>query len=68
MSERDEVIIRLPNVASWLREQLPDDFFNHMRAARREQLMAMRCLIDAAIERTEREPSARRTRTEIVVE
>jgi hypothetical protein len=25
-----------------------------MRAARREQLLALRCLIDAAIERTER--------------
>ena len=69
-SDRDEVVIRLPNVASWLRDQLPDEFFEHMRHARREQLLAMRSLIDAALERNERaEQRARgRTRTEITVE
>jgi len=69
-SDRDEVVIRLPNVAGWLREQIPDEFFQHMRAARREQLLAMRALIDAALERGERAESAARsrTRTEISVE
>ena len=69
-SDRDEVVIRLPNLAGWLREQVPDEFFQHMRAARREQLLAMRTLIDAALERGERgESKARsRMRTEISVE
>ncbi|HEY3107602.1 MAG TPA: hypothetical protein VGL23_02555 [Chloroflexota bacterium] len=69
-SDRDEFVIRLPNVAAWVREQIPDEFFQHMRQARREQLLAMRALIDAALERTERaDQRARgRTRTEITVE
>ena len=69
-SDRDEVVIRLPNLASWLRDQLPDEFFQHMRHARREQLLAMRSLIDAALERTERADQRERgrTRTEISVE
>ena len=69
-SERDELVIRLPNVAAWMRAQIPDEFFQHMRQAQREQLLAMRALIDAALERTERadERARRRTRTEIAVE
>jgi hypothetical protein len=69
-SHRDEIVIRLPNLGAWLREQIPDEFFHHMRQARREQLLAMRSLIDAALERNERADLAERgrARTEITVE
>ena len=70
ISDREEVVIRLPNLGAWLRDQIPNEFFDHMRAAQREQLLAMRSLIDAALDRNERsEQRARgRTRTEITVE
>lgn len=70
MTERDEVIIRLPNMLAWLREHVPDEFVGHMRNAQREQLLAMRSLIDAAIERTEQAEARQREkmRTEITVE
>jgi hypothetical protein len=69
-SDRDEVVLRLPNVGAWLRNQLPDEFFEHMRHAQREQLLAVRSLIDAALERNERadQRGRGRTRTEITVE
>ena len=69
-NNRDKVMIRLPNVGTWLRKQLPDEFFQHMRHARREQLLAVRSLIDAALERNERadQQGRGRTRTEITVE
>jgi hypothetical protein len=35
------------------REALPDEFWEHRRAARREHLLAWRSLLDAAIERME---------------
>lgn len=64
-----EIVVRLPNVGAWMRQQLPEEFFTHVRAARREQLLAMRSLIDAALERNERGTrGATRTRTEIAVE
>jgi len=37
-------------------ELIPHGFIEHRRAARREMLMAMRSLLDAAIERMERKP------------
>jgi hypothetical protein len=69
-SDREEVVIRLPNVGAWLRDQIPAEFFEHMRHARREQLLAVRSLIDAALERNERadQRAHGRTRTEISVE
>jgi len=42
---------------SWLEQCLPEEFWEHRRAARREQLMACRSLFDAAIEGLERKPS-----------
>lgn len=36
----------------------PSDFFTHQRAARREMLLAVRSLIDHAIERTEAKEGA----------
>ena len=35
-----------------IRPKMPEGFGEHRRAARREALMAMRSLIDAALERT----------------
>jgi hypothetical protein len=63
-----EVVIRMPNVVAWLRDQVPDEFVTHMRAARREQLLAVRSLIDRAIERTERSESQSRSRRRIEIE
>jgi hypothetical protein len=65
---REEFVIRMPNLFGWLERQLPDEFMTHMRAARREQLLALRCLIDAAIERTERAESAGRARRRVEIE
>lgn len=39
-----------------LKGTLPDEFWQHRAAARREALLALRALIDAAIERLEAEP------------
>ena len=67
---RDEVVIRLPNVFTWFQQQLPDEFKTHMRSARRSQLLAMRSLIDAALERIDEgeKPGRKRGRVEIAVE
>jgi len=35
---------------------LPEAFWEHSRAARRESLLAVRSLLDAVIEKTERKP------------
>lgn len=64
----DQVVIKLPNLFSWLREQVPDEFVTHMRAAQREQLLAVRSLIDRAIERTEQGDSGARRRVDIEVD
>jgi hypothetical protein len=67
---REEVVIRMPNLFGWFERAMPPEFVAHMRAARREQLLALRCLIDAAIERTERseQEGRRRRRVEIEVD
>lgn len=46
---------------------LPEDFKKHMRAARREQLLAVRSLLDTAIARTEMEEKPRRQATKVEV-
>jgi hypothetical protein len=48
-----ELHVRLPNPTRFLRAFLPDDAVKHLYAAQREQLLAMRCMIDAAITRIE---------------
>jgi hypothetical protein len=65
-TNEEPFVIRVPNPMNWL----PDDFKTHMRAAQREQLLAMRSLIDAALERIdEREKgSSKPRRVEIAVE
>ena len=49
----NEVVVRLPSPNRLLRALLPDDAVKHMYAAQREQLLALRCMIDAAITRIE---------------
>lgn len=39
----------------WQSEWLPDDFKTHHRAAQREMLLAMRSLVDAKIEKLEKQ-------------
>lgn len=41
---------------------LPEEFWRHKRAARREALLALRSLLDAAIERLEERPPATQRR------
>jgi hypothetical protein len=68
----DEVVVRLPRPGRFLRALLPDEAMKHIYAAQREQLLALRSMIDAAITRieaAEREGSnLGPKRTEITVE
>ena len=68
----DEVVVRFPSLNRLVRAFLPEEAVKHMYNAQREQLLAVRCLVDAAIERVE---AAQREgdsfgprRTEITVE
>jgi hypothetical protein len=69
---QDEMILRLPNPNRFLRAFLPDEAVKHLLAAQREQLLAVRAIIDAAvarIEAAEQEDAAfTQRRTEITVE
>ena len=47
--DKDQVVIRVPTPGRIMRQFLPEDAVKHMQAARREQLLALRCVIDAAI-------------------
>lgn len=65
--EEEEIVVRL---RSPLARLLPPEVRSHMLAARREMLLALRSLVDAAIEgleERERRAGSRR-RTEIKVE
>ncbi|MBI5955464.1 MAG: hypothetical protein HY871_00535 [Chloroflexi bacterium] len=42
--------------------RVPGEFFQHTRAARKEMLLAMRSLIDAALEKLEQEPVPKKKR------
>ena len=50
-----------------LKELLPEEFWEHRRAARRETLLALRSLLDVAIERTEKRESTTKKRTRIEI-
>ena len=52
-AERTEehVVVRLPRPGRFLRTFLPDAAVGHLLAARREQLLAVRSILDAAIDR-----------------
>jgi hypothetical protein len=69
---QDEMILRLPNPNRFLRAFLPEEAVKHLLAAQREQLLAVRAMIDAAvarIEAAEQEDAAfTQRRTEITVE
>lgn len=68
----NEVVVRLPSPNRLLRAFLPEEAVKHLYAAQREQLLALRCMIDAAITRidaAEQEgASVGPKRTEITVE
>ena len=68
----DEVVVRFPTANRLLRAFLPDDAVKHLYAAQREQLLALRSMIDAAISRIEAAEQEGTTlgprRTEITVE
>jgi hypothetical protein len=69
---RDEVVLRLPTLSRLLRTVLPQEAVDHLYAAQREQMLAVRAVLDAAIERLEEaqraEPRQKPRRTEIAVE
>jgi hypothetical protein len=68
----EEVVLRFPSLNRLMRAFLPDEAVRHMQNAQREQLLAMRSILDAAIDRVEaaqREgESLGPRRTEITVE
>jgi hypothetical protein len=71
MDDKAEFTIRVPNFGRMFQDMFPEEVRTHMRAAQREQLLAVRALIDAAIERMDAPPEARparKSRVEIAVE
>jgi hypothetical protein len=50
---QDEVILRLPTPNRLMRTFLPEEAVKHLMAAQREQLLALRSMIDAVITRIE---------------
>ena len=44
---------------------LPKEFAEHMRAAHKEMLLAMRSLLDAAIQRAEEKPERKATKIKV---
>jgi hypothetical protein len=82
-SPRESIVIQMPRISPALRDflfemipgralfsvlsNLPDDVVIHSRNARREQLLALRGLIDGLIEETER-PAPRRHAREVEIE
>jgi hypothetical protein len=44
---------------------LPEEFQAHLRASRKEMLLAVRSLIDAAIERTEEKPKKKTAKIKV---
>jgi hypothetical protein len=47
------------------REFVPEEFQAHLRTSRKEMLLAVRSLIDAAIERTEEKPKKKTTKIKV---
>ncbi len=44
---------------------LPEEFHHHVRSSRKEMLLAMRSLIDAAIEHLEKQPKKKATKIKV---
>jgi hypothetical protein len=55
-----------PGLARLMREIFPSEVRTHMRAARREQLLAARAFLDHWIARLEKEPAERLPRRETI--
>lgn len=53
-----------PGVGSLMRRLVPPEARRHLRAARKEQLLAARAFIDHWIDRLDREPAPRERRRE----
>jgi len=49
----DEVVLRFPSLSRLMRSVLPEEAVQHLRAARREQLLALRVIVEAALQRVE---------------
>jgi hypothetical protein len=49
----DEVVLRFPSLSRLMRAVLPAEAVQHLRTARREQLLALRVIVDTALERIE---------------
>ena len=47
------------------KEFLPEEFRAHLKASRKEMLLAMRSLVDAAIERVEEKPKKKTTKIKV---
>jgi hypothetical protein len=51
--KEEDVVVRFPSPKRFLRAFLPEEAVKHLYAARREQLLALRSIVDAAIARVE---------------
>ena len=49
----EDVVMRFPSPKRFLRAFLPEEAVKHLYAARREQLLALRSVVDAAIDRVD---------------
>lgn len=71
-SAEDTMVIRIPTLNRLLRQVLPEETVHHLYAAQREQLLALRSLVDTAIHRLEEmerdETPRKKQRIEIAVE
>ena len=70
--DKGEVVIRVPTPGRIMRQFMPEEAVKHMQAARREQLLALRCMIDAAIAKIDESSAstsaASNRRTEIPIQ
>jgi hypothetical protein len=70
----DDYVVRIPNFSKALKGILPDDAAEHLRNASREQLLALRSLIDSGIdmiekaEEKDKADKAKPIRTEIKID
>jgi hypothetical protein len=60
----DHVVMRFPHPGRLLRAFLPEEAVKHLYAARREQLLAVRSIVDAAIDRVDKAEQHRAQRTD----
>jgi hypothetical protein len=63
----DEVVLRFPSLNRLMRAFLPEEAVKHIQAAQREQLLAVRAVLDAVIARIDPDEQGP-MRTEIEIE